>query len=121
MKGSPKTWDQKRRKSVVAEFPVHVLTKAPKSPKKFTAEMRATWKQTSGDLIIMGCFTTQSLIQLESYRYAIANMRAANRDKKTTVSTRTAANKECRVAAETLGLTPASHSKLRKPTAAAAR
>ena len=80
--------------------------------------MRATWKQTADDLILMGCFTTQSLIPLETYCYAIANMRAANRDRNTNVSARTAANKECRVAAETLGLTPASHSKLKRPAVA---
>ena len=118
MKGRPKTFDQKRNRShnPITEIPVRILTTAPKPPKGFTAEMTETWKQTASDLIIMGCLTTQSLIPLESYCYAIANMRAANRDKKTTVSTRTAANKECRVAAETLGLTPASHLKLRKPT-----
>jgi phage terminase small subunit len=122
MKPKLKTFDEKRNRShnPITEIPVRILTKVPKPPKRFTAEMKETWKQTGGDLIIMGCFTTQSLIPLESYCYAIANMRAANRDKKTTVSTRTAANKECRVAAETLGLTPASHSKLRKLTAAAA-
>src|ERR1700675_4323509 len=99
MKGSPKTWEQKRRKTSVVELPFRLLTKVPRPPRKFTKEMAETWKQTAGDLIIMGCFTTQSLIPLESYCYAIANMRAANRDKKTTVSTRTAANKECRVSA----------------------
>ena len=121
MKGRPKTWDQKRRKGAnpATAVPVTILTKAPKCPKGFSAEMRATWKQTAADLIVMGCFTTQSLIPLESYCYSIANMRKTMRDKKAKTTTKTAAVKECRIAAETLGLTPAAHSKMRRPVSAA--
>lgn len=120
MKGRPKTFDQKRRKSFnpANDVPVTILSKVPSCPRHLTKDMRATWKQTANDLIVMGCFTTQSLIPLESYCYAVANMRAINRDKRAKASARTAANKEVRIAAETLGLTPAAHSKMKRPVSA---
>lgn len=124
MKGVGKktrTWDSKRNrgKNLATVIPVRILTKIPRPPKDFSPAMRATWKQTAEDLIVMGVFTTQSLIPLETYCYAVDNMRATQRDKKAKATTKTAAVKEVRVAAETLGLTPASHSKLRRPIAAA--
>jgi len=125
MKGLGKktrTWDSKRNRgrNPATVIPVRILTKIPRPPKDFTIEMRAIWKQTAEDLIIMGVFTTQSLIPLETYCYAVENMRSTQRDKKAKATTKTAQVKEVRVAAETLGLTPASHSKLKRPTAAAA-
>jgi phage terminase small subunit len=124
MKGIGKknrSWDSKRNRgrNLATAIPVRILTKIPKPPKDFSPAMRAIWKQTAEDLIIMGVFTTQSLIPLETYCYAVANMRATQRDKKAKATTKTAQVKEVRVAAETLGLTPSSHSKLKKPTAAA--
>jgi phage terminase small subunit len=117
LKGRPKTWDQKRRGlNPATAVPVTILTKVPKCPKGFSKEMRETWKQTGEDLIVMGCFTTQSRIPLESYCYSVANMRKTMRDTKAKTTTKTAAVKECRIAAETLGLTPAAHSKMRRPT-----
>lgn len=119
---NPKTWEEKRRgiRNLATVIPVRILTKVPRPPKDFSPAMRAIWKQTASDLILMQCLTTQSLIPLESYCYAITNMRSTQKDSKAKGSAKTAANKEVRIAAETLGLTPASHSKLKKPTAAAA-
>src|SRR6476646_5757044 len=118
MKGLGKktrTWDSKRNRgrNPATVIPVRILTKIPRPPKDFTIEMRAIWKQTAEDLIIMGVFTTQSLIPLETYCYAVENMRSTQRDKKAKANTKTAQVKEVRVAAETLGLTPASHSKMK--------
>lgn len=121
MKGRPKTWDQKRRKGAnpVTDVPVTLLKKVPKAPKRFAREMCQTWKITAQELIVNGLLTVQSLIPLESYCYSVANMRKTMRDKKAKTTTKTAAVKECRIAAETLGLTPAAHSKMRRPTSAA--
>jgi phage terminase small subunit len=123
MKGigkKPRSWDSKRNRgrNIATALPVRILTKIPKPPKDFSPAMREIWKQTAEDLVIMGVFTTQSLIPLETYCYAVENMRTTQRDKKAKATTKTAQVKEVRVAAETLGLTPASHSKLKKPTAA---
>src|SRR6266849_5649715 len=102
MKGLPKktrSWEEKRNRgrNIATTIPVRIVTKVPKPPSTFTPQMRATWKQTAEDLIIMGVFTTQSLIPLESYCYAIANMRATQRDRSAKTTAKTAAVKECRV------------------------
>lgn len=120
MKGRPKTWDEKRRGLNPAnEVPVRTLSKVPPCPRYFSKDMRVTWKQTAGDLIVSGLLTTQSLIPLESYCCAVDNMRKTMRDKRAKTTTKTAAVKEQRIAAETLGLTPAAHSKMKRPMAAA--
>ena len=99
--------------------PVTVLRQVPKAPGYFTPDNREIWRVVCTALLEMNALTIQTLVTVECHVNSIALMREAMQNRSMKLSTKLGAIDKARKSADVLGLSLASHSKVKVPRAKA--